>query len=101
VLLSSSKISPDSDGYEDFLIVKFKLTGNSNIVSLSVFDEAGNFVRKLASNLYTGAETSISWDGTADDGSVVRTGIYIILITLHDDTGKSKMWKKVCTVIRN
>jgi hypothetical protein len=100
VLLSSSKISPDSDGYEDFLIIKFNLTGNSNIVTLTVFDEAGNYVRKLASNLYTGRGTSISWDGTADDGSLVRRGIYIILITLHDDTGKTAMWKKVCTVIR-
>jgi hypothetical protein len=101
VILSSSKITPDNYGNDDFLAVFFNLKGNSNVVSISVFDEAGNFVRKLASNLYIGTGTSIIWDGTADDGSPVRTGIYIILITLYDDTGKTVNWKKVCTVIRN
>jgi flagellar hook assembly protein FlgD len=66
-----------------------------------VFDEMGNYVRKIAKNLYVGAEASVIWDGTADNGSMVNTGIYIILITLYDDTGKTEQWKKVCTVIRN
>jgi hypothetical protein len=100
VKLSSSKITPDNDGYEDFLTIKMKLTGNSNVVSASVFDETGNYVRKIASNLFAGNEGSIIWDGTADDGSMVDTGIYIVLITLYNDTGKTARWKKVCTVIR-
>jgi len=101
VVLSSSKITPDNDGNEDFLSIMMNLKGNGNVVSIMVFDEAGNYVRKIAANLYAGAEASFIWDGTADDGSLVNTGIYIILITLYDDTGKTAMWKKVCTVIRN
>lgn len=100
VVLSSSKISPDSDGNEDFLTIKFNLTGNGNVVSLMVFDEVGNFVRKIASNLLVGQGTSLIWDGTADDGTLVNTGIYIILINLYNDTGKTERLKKVCTVIR-
>jgi hypothetical protein len=101
VVLSSSKISPDNDGNEDFLTIKFNLSGNGNVVSLMVFDEAGNYVRKIASNLLIGQDTSLIWDGTADDGMLVDTGIYIILINLYNDTGKTERWKKVCTVIRN
>ena len=101
VVLSSSKISPDNDGNEDFLAIRMNLQGNGNVVSVMVFDEAGNYVKKIAANLLAGAEASIIWDGSADDGSVVKTGIYIILITLYDDTGKTERWKKVCTVIRN
>jgi hypothetical protein len=101
VILSSSKITPDNDGYEDFLSIMVKLKGNGNVVSMTVFDETGNYVRKLAANLFAGAEASVVWDGTADDGSLVKTGIYIILITLYNDTGKTDMWKKVCTVVRN
>jgi hypothetical protein len=100
VKLSSSKITPDNDGFEDFLTIKLNLTGNSNVVSAMVFDETGNYVRKIASNLYAGNDASLVWDGTADDGSMVDTGIYIILITLYNDTGKTARWKKVCTVIR-
>ena len=100
VVFSSSKITPDNDGNEDFLQINLNLMGNGNVVSVMVFDEAGNFVRKIASNLFAGAEASVIWDGTSDDGSLVKTGIYIILITLYDDTGKTARWKKVCTVIR-
>ena len=101
ITFSSSKISPDNDSYEDFLGIRFSLTGNGNVISVTVFDETGNFVKKIASNLLAGPEALLLWDGTADDGALVRTGIYIIFITLYDDTGKTNKWKKVCTVIRN
>jgi Lamin Tail Domain/FlgD Ig-like domain len=101
VVLSSSRISPENDGNEDFLTIKMNLKGNGNVVTVIVFDETGNYIRKIAANLYAGPEASLIWDGTADDGSLVKTGIYIILITLYDDTGKTERWKKVCTVIRN
>lgn len=98
--LSSSKITPDNDGFEDFLIIHFNLQGNGNVISVSVFDEAGNLIKKIASNLLAAPDTSLLWDGTADDGTPVRTGIYIIYTTLYNDTGKTEKWKKVCTVIR-
>ncbi|TAL61519.1 MAG: hypothetical protein EPN88_14700, partial [Bacteroidetes bacterium] len=101
VVLSSSKITPDCDGIEDFLVISLSLTGNGNIVSVSIFDEMGSYVRKVAVNMLTGPETSLIWDGTADDGTPVNSGIYIVFITLYDDTGKTEKWKKVCTVIRN
>jgi hypothetical protein len=101
VVLSSSKITPDNDGNEDFLSIRMKLSGNGNVISVMVFDETGSFIRKLASNLYAGTEASLIWDGTADDGSPVSTGIYIVLITRYNDSGKTSKWKKVCTVIRN
>ena len=101
VIFSSSKITPDNDGNEDFLVIKLMLTGNGNVVSVMVFDEAGNYVRKIATNMLAGPGVSLIWDGTADNGSLVKTGIYIVFISLYDDTGKTNKWKKVCTVIRN
>jgi hypothetical protein len=65
-----------------------------------VFDEIGNYVKNIATNLLAGPEASLIWDGTADDGTLVNSGIYIVFITLYDDTGKTNRWKKVCTVIR-
>ena len=100
VTLSSSRITPDNDGNEDALAIQFNLTGNGNVISLSVFDETGSYVTKIASNMLIGTEGSLVWDGTSADGSPVRNGIYVILISLYDDTGKTSRWKKVCTVIR-
>jgi len=101
VVFSSAKITPDSDGNEDNLIIHFSLTGNGNVVTVMVFDEAGGYVKNIAANIFVGPEASLIWDGTADDGSQVYSGIYIVLITLFDDTGKTDRWKKVCTVVRN
>ena len=101
VVFSSSKITPDNDGLEDNLVIHLNLTGNGNVVSVTIFDETGSYVKKIASNMLAWLEASIIWYGTADDGSPVNTGIYIVLITLYDDTGKTKSWKKVCTVVRN
>lgn len=100
LVLSSSKITPDNDGNDDFLTVRLNLNGNGNVISAAIFDETGGFVRKLASNLFAGTEASLIWDGTADDGSPVNSGIYIVFITRYNDTGKTSKWKKVCTVIR-
>jgi hypothetical protein len=101
VIFSSSKISPDNDGFEDFLTISFNLNGNGNVISVTVFDETGKYVKKIASNLLAGPQASLIWDGSADDGTMLKTGIYIIYITLYDNTGKTNKWKKVCTVVRN
>jgi hypothetical protein len=100
IKLSSGMISPDNDGYEDFLVLDMKLKGTHRVVSVWVFDEAGFIVKKLTNNLLIGPETSIVWNGTADDGSIVGTGIYILFIRAFDETGRVRHWKKVCAVVR-
>ena len=80
VIFSSTRITPDNDGYEDFLVIDLKLKGIGNVVSVTVFDETGSFVKKIADNILAGSEASIVWNGTAEDEKLVNTGIYIILI---------------------
>jgi hypothetical protein len=100
VIFSSVRITPDNDGNEDFLSISLSLPGNGNVVSVMIFDETGSYVRKIVSNMLVGPETTLVWDGTADDGALVKSGIYIVLITLFDEKGKTERWKKVCAVIR-
>ncbi len=101
VIFSSAKITPDNDGIEDLLVIRLNLAGAGSVVSATVFDETGSYINRIAENLLAGPEATLIWDGTADDGTSVRTGIYIVFITLYDETGKTRQWKKVCTVIRN
>ena len=100
IVFSSTRITPNDDGYEDLLVIDFNLNGNGNVINATIFDETGDYVRKLADNLLAGNRASITWDGTREDGSVVNAGIYIILIAVFDDMGKTEKWKKVCAVIR-
>jgi hypothetical protein len=100
LVFSSTRITPDNDGYEDLLVIDINLYGKGNVITVMVYDETGDFVCKLADNLLAGSRASVTWDGTGEDGSLVNSGIYIILITVFDDTGKTEKWKKVCAVLR-
>jgi hypothetical protein len=100
ITLSSGKISPNNDGYEDVLLIYFDPEGIDNVITVTVFNETGSYVRRLVENYLAGDRATLIWDGTADDGSLVRTGIYIILIQLYDNKGRTGTWKKVCTVVR-
>jgi hypothetical protein len=100
IVFSSKKITPDNDGNDDLLTIDLNLEGTGNVVTITVFDETGGYVRKLTENFLAGPEASIVWDGTAQDGSLVRSGIYVFLISVFDDHGKVAKWKKVCAVVR-
>jgi hypothetical protein len=100
VALSSTKISPDNDGFEDFLSVSFNTGEKGNVLSITIFDEGGSLVRKLVTRLLAGPHEEIIWDGTADDGRLVDAGIYIVFCEMYNVSGKVRRWKKVCTVIR-
>ena len=100
VVLSSTKITPDNDGNEDVLVISLNLRENGNVITITIFNETGSFVRNLADKLLAGPESEIIWDGSADDGKLVGTGIYIVYIEMFNSSGKVKKWKKVCTVIR-
>ncbi len=99
VSFSSTRITPDTDGYEDFLSIGFRFPRTGNIITVTIFDEAGSFVRNIATNFLSGPESTLLWDGSAADGTPVRSGIYIILVTYYNDAGQRGRWKKVCTVI--
>jgi hypothetical protein len=100
ISLSSTRITPDNDGYEDELVMDFSLEDLSNVISADIFSETGNLVRRVARNTFAARKFSLVWDATADDGSLVDSGIYIILVTGYDSTGRTFRWKKVCSVLR-
>ena len=97
---SSTKITPDNDGYEDLLVIDLKFENEGTILTATVFDEMGYQVKDLANNLLLGKDDSLIWDGTDNSGALTDTGIYIIYLSGFDETGKVVKWKKVCSVLR-
>lgn len=100
IVLSSTRITPDNDGFDDFLMIEYNPGSRGIVISVTVFDEAGRFISKVASNILSGPHTAIVWNGTGQDGNLVESGIYILLITVFDENGRRESWKKICTVIR-
>ncbi|MDQ3194043.1 MAG: lamin tail domain-containing protein, partial [Bacteroidota bacterium] len=87
VTISPNPFSPDGDGFEDFALIKYKLTFPFAQMRVKVFDIKGRLVRTLANNQFTGNEGSIIFNGYGDDNQRLRIGIYILLIEAVDDRG--------------
>ena len=100
ITFSSGRVSPDNDGFEDVLVIDINPEGLGNVITITIFNEKGGFTRRITENFLSGEKASVVWDATASGGSLVDSGIYVILIELYNDKGKTKSWKKVCAVVR-
>jgi hypothetical protein len=100
ITLSGQRITPDSDGIDDVLVIDFNSPSAENVITIKIFDENGYLVRTLADNVYTGYEAVFRWDGTSDDGSLLPTGLYIVLVSSFDSSGHVSRWKKAVAILR-
>jgi hypothetical protein len=70
--------------------IKFSVEGAGR-VALKVYDLRGRLVRTLVDDRMEGGEHAVQWDGTADNGEAVGSGIYIYRITSGDHVAARKM----------
>jgi hypothetical protein len=97
--LSSGRVSPDGDGFEDLLLLSLFPGGEDNIITVTVINDRGYPVRRLAERVAAGAGTSLTWDGLSDQGGRLPAGLYIIMAESYNSAGASGRWKKVCAVL--
>jgi hypothetical protein len=60
--------------------IRFR-TAESGTARLDVFDVQGRRVRTLVDGFVTAGETTVGWDGTADDGRALANGVYFYRLT--------------------
>jgi hypothetical protein len=97
--LSSERVSPDGDGFEDAVSVRVIPGGSDNVVTVTIFNAQGYPVRRLAERLVAGEEAMIIWDGTGDDGRRLSAGLYMIIAESYNSRGQTWRRKKVCAVL--
>jgi hypothetical protein len=99
--LSPNPFSPDQDGYEDFLSVRYSIPAGSVSIRIRIFDVTGRLIRRLAQNEPSASSGSVLWDGRDDDGNRARIGLYIILLEALDHFGGTlRTMKDVAVVAR-
>jgi len=81
--------SPDSDGHQDVLLINYRFETPNTVATVRIFDSNGRLMRLLAANQTLSTEGTFTWDGTRDDGTKARIGIYVILFEAFDPSGKS------------
>ncbi len=78
-------ISPDADGRDDFTRISYRLPVPVSRLVVDILDREGRQTRRLESNMISGAEGELIWDGCADDGRPLDIGIYIIHLEAYDE----------------
>ena len=90
--------SPDNDGYQDILHIKYKFETSGNTMTITIFDASGQLIRRLVNNEYVGTNGVILWDGLKDDGTKALVGIYVLYIKVFDQNGKVMRFKKIAVL---
>lgn len=90
--------SPDGDGRDDQLTIRYQLPYEQAAITINIFDVTG---RKIATPYWNQAspmEGLLYWHGERSNGDPARIGIYIIKFEARDlSTGKS--WEDIQTVV--
>ena len=96
--LPEKKLSPDGDGYQDFLQINYKTDGPGYTAQVKIFDMEGRPVKTLLNNGLLATEGFLRWDGDTDRGGKARIGIYILYARVFRPAGTVKVFRETCVV---
>ncbi|MCB9260798.1 MAG: lamin tail domain-containing protein [Flavobacteriales bacterium] len=96
--ISPDPFSPDGDGFNDELFIKFNIQESANI-NIRVFDLNGKMVAFPVNTALSGINNIFVWSGKGVNDEVVPPGIYVVVLeALSVDSGKKIIKKQAITV---
>jgi hypothetical protein len=86
--------SPDLDGFDDHLSVKYSFPAAGYVCSVLILDQAARPVRHLVRNQLCGITGLFRWDGLDEKNRRLPAGIYYVLVECFNLDGKRKIARK-------
>ena len=96
--LISKTFSPDNDGFEDLLEIKYQALAGE-IANISIFNDQGALVKKLVKNYTLNREGILIWDGLNDQSQMSPMGIYLLHAEIFNLSGQIKRFRKSFAVV--
>jgi hypothetical protein len=97
--LSSNSFSPDSDGFEDVLVLTYEVSSPDLMGDLIIYDDKGRMIKTLLKSHLLGGTGMLKWEGTKEDGTKATIGPYIIMFDVFNlDSSKTQTVRKVVTL---
>jgi hypothetical protein len=90
--------SPDMDGKDDILNIRYKFTEPGYVANVTIFDAKGRLIRQLARNEMCGIEGYFTWDGMTESKTKAEIGIYVVYVEVFSLNGTTKAYKKPCVL---
>jgi hypothetical protein len=102
IQLQPNPFSPDGDGFDDTLIIRYQFSEPDFLIQARIYDRYGRHIRTLANNKRAGLSGELQWDGLNENGNSNRIGMYIILIeAFNGATGTRKVLRKTAVLARH
>jgi flagellar hook assembly protein FlgD len=98
ILIEPEVFSPDNDGRNDILNIRYKFSNPGYVASVTIFDSRGRKVKGLVTSEMLGTEGYFTWDGLNDANQKASIGIYVIYIEIFNLDGKTSRYKKTCVL---
>ncbi len=96
--LSTSFLSPNGDGNNDFVLLRYQFSRHDISFSIKIFSLQGDPVCTIANGTLAGIDGQLLWAGTNDSNNVLASGNYIILVHYFDTEGHSNTEKFFVTL---
>ena len=93
VTFSPESFSPNFDGYNDEYQISIELEKPGYVANISIFDDTGRFLFKLANNEILGSSETIVWNGDDQTGQKNQLGVYIVVVELFHPEGETHRYK--------
>ena len=87
-------VTIDADNYQ----INYHFFDHGNRCRIMVFNTLGKLVKTIANNELLGTEGSISWNGKADGGQKLQSGIYFIRMEVVSSNGETARYGLKCLV---
>lgn len=87
--VNPTTLSPDGDGFQDFVRVAWQLPVAAARIVLDVYDRWGRRVARPVNNVPSPSGDNVIWNGTDDNAESLPTGIYIVRIEAYDEAGST------------
>jgi hypothetical protein len=98
--LQSSSFSPDNDGFEDLMQLRYKLSESGFVANVTIYNSNGTVVLKLYKNFTLATQGLLEWDGKNGASEFNPPGIYLIYAELFNAKGVIKKFRKTVVLAK-
>ncbi len=96
--LDPELFTPDMDGQNDLLLIGLGENATGGVLTLKIYNPAGNVTKELANNVMTGNNDCFTWDGTNQLGERLHPGMYIVWGRICFPDGRIEEVRKSCVL---
>lgn len=99
MVLSSEIISPDNDGFQDYLQINYQMNTPGMLGQIDIYDDRGRLVKAFVKNDLLSTQGTYIWDGLNEENQKVNIGTYIVVFKAVDiQHGNDYIGKKAFVV---